>query len=110
MSNSQDQDGGDCLPADFDFSRANLFEAHLVSPEIRARSLKNTAIILRAMRAETAKVVAEKMGIHDSALSRWQGSGNGYSALMFCCMALAGMGLKVVPVEARVFIEPDELK
>lgn len=94
----------------FDFSRANLFEAHLVSQEIHERALKNNAIILRTIRAETAKAVAEKIGIHDSALSRWQGDGKGYSALMFACMALAGMGLKVVPVGARVFMEPEDLK
>lgn len=89
-----------------EFSRMEHFQLESVSPEILDRSRKNSAVILRAIDAVTAATVAERMGVHDSTVSRFKSQG----ALNFAARLLAAAGLKVVPADAIVYLQPDEFK
>lgn len=89
-----------------EFANPSLFELTTVSPEIAARSRKNQVQILQAINDRTATVVAETMGVHDSSISRFKSHGG----LVFAATVLASAGLKVVPVDAVVFVQPDGFK
>jgi len=89
-----------------EFSRMESFQLETVSPEIKERSRKNQSVILRAIDEVSAAAVAERMGVHDSTVSRFKSQG----ALNFAALLLASAGLKVVPGNAIVFLQPDEYK
>lgn len=89
-----------------DFSKMLPFELELVSPEIAARSRKNQTVILQFINEITAASVAEKMGLHESSVSRFKSQGG----LAFAARLLASAGLKVVPSDAIVYIQPDAFK
>jgi hypothetical protein len=89
-----------------DFSRLDLFQPDSVSAEIIERSRKNTAVILQTINERTATAIAEGMGVHDSAVSRFKSQGG----LAFAARLLAAAGLKVVPADAVVYVRPEEFK
>lgn len=91
---------------DLGFSRLPLFDAQPVSPEIIARTRKNTAIVLQRLNEIGGGNLAQRVGVHDSAVSRWKGQG----AMAFMCRLLACMDLKIVPADAIVYTQPDEFK
>lgn len=94
-------------PADttLDFSRSGLLDGVELSPEVTARSRKNTTVILQKMQELTGVELAQRMGFHESQISRFK-SGQ----LQFAALLLAAAGLKVVPADATVFVQPDEYK
>ncbi|WP_426106422.1 hypothetical protein [Massilia sp. TSP1-1-2] len=89
-----------------DFSKLQAFDPEPVSPEIAARSRKNQAVILQFINNVTAATVAETMNVHESSVSRFKSGGG----LAFAARLLAGAGLKVVPADAVVFIQPEEFR
>lgn len=89
-----------------DFSRLDVFQLDSVSSEIIERSRKNTAVILQTINDRTATAIAEAMGVHDSAVSRFKSQGG----LAFAARLLAAAGLKVVPSDAVVYVRPEEFK
>ena len=103
MTDGQQQDKDTTAP---EFSRMESFQLETVSPAIRDRSRKNQAVILRAIEEVSGAVVAESMGVHDSTVSRFKSQG----ALTFAALLLASAGLKVVPANAIVYLQPDEYK
>ena len=87
-----------------EFSRVLPFNMETVSPEILVLSRKNNANFLQAIDSKKAVNIAEMMGVSESAISRLKSSGT----LSMVCMALACAGLKVVPHDAIVSIQPEE--
>jgi len=102
-------DGHDNAPrtdSSLEFSRIENFQLETVSPEILDRSRKNQSVILRAIEQRSAAAIAETMGVHDSTVSRFKSQGG----LTFAARLLACAGLKVVPSDAIVYLQPDEFK
>ena len=90
--------------SNLEFSRVLPFNMETVSPEILLLSRKNNANFLQAIDSKKAVNIAEMMGVSESAISRLKSSGT----LGMVCMALACAGLKVVPHDAVVYIQPEE--
>lgn len=88
------------------FARLMTVSPHEVSQEIANRSRMNSANFLHALDATTAAAIGLDLGVHESTISRFKLGGS----LTFCMEVLAAVGLKVVPADARVFIEPEEFK
>lgn len=86
-----------------DFSRNSDFDLATLSPEVAELSRKNIRIFLQQISNETAVAIAERIGVHESQISRFKQGPLAYSA-----MVLAAAGLKVVPADTVVFIKPDE--
>jgi DNA-binding transcriptional regulator YdaS (Cro superfamily) len=91
---------------ELEFARLMSVSPDEVSPEMNQRTRKIAAVVLQKLNAESATLIAQRMGVHDSALSRWKTQG----ALMFMARALAALGLKVVPADAVVYLQPEEFK
>ena len=83
-----------------------IFDPAQVSQEMTLRSRKNSTIILQKINDQTASLTADRMSVSESSLSRWKSSGG----LQFAALLLASIGLKVVPVDAVVYIESDDFK
>jgi hypothetical protein len=98
--------GNDDADQAAEFSRMQAFEAFPVSQEYITATRKINSNILQRLNEVTAVVVAQRMGVHDSAVSRWKTSGQ----LAFVVRLLACLGLKVVPADAVVYVQPDEYK
>ena len=98
--------GADDAPGGPEFSRLHSIEPGVVSRQIEVRSRKNHTVILQELKDQTANDVAARLGVHPSLLSRLKGEGE----FMLVAKLLAALGLKVVPVDATVFIEPDQYK
>lgn len=92
--------------SDAEFSKSELLDLAQVSPEIADQSRKNFSTILHFINKATATAVAERMGMHESSISRAKSGGQ----INFCARLLAAAGLKVVPVEAVVFLQLDEYR
>lgn len=92
--------------ANLAFSRVLNFNPCSVSPEILEQSRKNTAHFLQAIDKTTAVAIAEMMGVHESTISRLKSSGT----LSLVCLAMACAGMKVVPMEAIVYLQPEQYK
>ena len=88
------------------FARGFALEHEIVSPEVRVLARKNEGTILRYLQKNGAGKVAQDIGISDSALSRY--IRNGRAA--FAAILLARLGLRIVPADAKVFIEPEEYR
>ncbi|MCY0916439.1 hypothetical protein [Massilia antarctica] len=94
----------DC--ADAQLSRSDFFDFAQVSPELTAQSRKNHSTILDFINNVTATAVAERMGIHESSVSRAKSHGQ----VAFFARLLAAAGLKVVPANSVVYLQPDEYR
>lgn len=89
-----------------EFSKLQSFDPEPLSPEIAARARKNQAVILQSITNVTATTIAETMNVHESNVSRFKSGGG----LAFAARLLASAGLKVVPADAIVYIQPDEYR
>lgn len=96
----------DALNHDPIFSRLSLVEHETVSPEVRELARKNVGTVLRYVHKHGAGRVAADLGISDSAMSRFLSDGRMEFAVMF----FARLGLRIVPADATVFIQPEEYR
>lgn len=96
----------DTDPSDAEFSKSLLSDLAQVSPEIADQSRKNFTTILHFINNATATAIAERMGMHESSISRAKSGGQ----LNYCARLLAAAGLKVVPFDAIVYLQPDEYR
>ncbi|MET3135647.1 DNA-binding transcriptional regulator YiaG [Oxalobacteraceae bacterium GrIS 1.11] len=88
------------------FSRAERVSAQAVSMQIDAMSRKNHVQILRAFAEVKQAALATALGVSESTVSRWKGQPDmDGSALERTARLLAILGYKLVPIEAKCFIE-----
>jgi len=96
---------GDSLDSEaIDFARIYVFDTETVSPQTQEIARKNQSVILRNCREGTAGATARAVGMSDSSFSRWLNTG----PMAVAALILAQLGLKVVPADAVVFIQPEE--
>lgn len=74
--------------------------------KVSDRARKNAAVLLKRISEVKATNVARRMGVHESRISRWKSNGD----LILACTLLAGVGLKIVPVDTIVFVDGEEVK
>ena len=89
-----------------EFSRILVSNLEAVSPKISAQSRTNNANFLHAIDGMSAAAIAEMMGVHESTISRLKTSGT----LAMVCLVMACAGLKLVPKDAVVFLQPEQFK
>ncbi|MCY6987546.1 CII family transcriptional regulator [Acinetobacter baumannii] len=79
-----------------------------VSNELPASASNNESLILQALNASNQRLVAEKVGIDASTLSRMKNDkkNNGLTEIEFISSLLTAIGLKVVP-ESDVYCSPE---
>ncbi len=87
-----------------EFSTQNIFFHDTLSPETIVLIRKNEAVFLQKYEEIGGRALAERLGVHETAMSRYKTKG----ALAFAVRVLAALGLKIVPANAIVFIRPDE--
>lgn len=73
-----------------------------ISPEAPARARRIEAIILQRLAALGLEAVGGAVGVDSSTVSRWKSR-----EIPQLALAIAAMGLKVVPVELRCYPEEE---
>lgn len=92
------------------FSRAARVSVIAVSMQIEETSRKNHTQILRGLMRVKQTELAKALGVNDSTITRWkdEGSGADGNALARTAKMLAILGFKLVPVEAKCFMELED--
>lgn len=91
------------------FSLAGAESRHAVSPEIFSTSSKNHDHLLRGLERVGQREMARAMCVTDSTISRLKDETHRLgSPLARTARMLAVMGYKLVPVNAKCFIELDD--
>ena len=88
----------DCTPL---FSRRCAIRTVPVSAEIVENTRKNQALILRGISDIWQGNVGAELGVHGSRVCRWQDDGT----IERTAKLLAVIGYKLVPNEAKVYLE-----
>lgn len=104
MTEEVHADNADTGNLETNFARLYAFDAETVSPQTLEIARKNEAAILRNCGKETGSAVARSVGMADSSFSRWLNNGG----MSLAALILARLGLKVVPVDAVVYLKPQE--
>ena len=105
-----DNEGVEELPgANLSFSRDGSNARHAVSPETFSASSKNHAQLLRGLERVGQREIARALGVTDSTISRLKDDTHRLgSPLARTALMLAVMGYKLVPIEAKCFIELED--
>lgn len=105
-----DHDSTEEVPgADLSFSRGDANTRHEVSPQTFDASSKNHTKILRGLDRFGQREMARAMGVTDSTISRMKDDTHRLgSPLARTAHMLALMGYKLVPIEAKCFMELED--
>jgi hypothetical protein len=103
---SQETEQGSSAGADIEFSRFGLEATFALSPELQLQSRKIMAVFLQGFAATPASEIALALGLSEATICRIKNNG----PMLQMAYVMAVMGLKAVPVDALVFIQPDAYK